>query len=144
MSENLYDQRGKWDQNRDGSISFEEYGAYYQGYLKWMLDGVASGAIEARLPRGVVPIPPDSSIAPRQVDEQRPARAVAERDATPLPDWFTQYDLDGDGQVGLYEWKKSGQPIKHFQAMDRNSDGFVVAEELRRFLAEQSSSGSGG
>jgi hypothetical protein len=144
LSENLYTQRGRWDQNRDGAISFEEYAPYYQGFLKWVSDGVASGEIKAKLPRGFNLTPPDPGIPPRQVEAQRPVRAEPAKATTPLPEWFTKSDLDADGQVGLYEWKKSGQPIKHFLAMDRNSDGFLVAEELRRFLAEQSTSGSGG
>lgn len=141
MSQTLYEQRGRWDRNRDLAISFEEYGSYYQGQLRWISDGVASGEIPARLPRGLVPAPSEPESGSRRTEDRPANRDTNEPRESPLPEWFTGYDLDGDGQVGLYEWKKFGQSIKAFQAMDRNSDGFVVAEELRRYLAEQAGSG---
>jgi hypothetical protein len=144
LSENLYSQRVRFDQNRDGAINFEEYAPYYQGYMKSVSDGVASGEIKAKLPREFNSTAPDPEIAPRQVESQPPVRAEPANYVAPLPEWFTKADWDMDGQVGLYEWKKLGQAIKSFLAMDRNSDGFVVVDELRRFLAEQSTSSSGG
>src|SRR5262249_38616872 len=53
------------------------------------------------------------------------------------------YDKDGDGQVALYEWKAAGQPLDRFLAMDRNGDGFLTAEEVLRYEAEQNK-GRGG
>ena len=47
-----------------------------------------------------------------------------------MPDWFGEYDIDRDGQIGLYEWRPSGKPFVEFQIMDRNGDGLVTAEEL--------------
>src|SRR5262249_32625775 len=54
-----------------------------------------------------------------------------------LPAWFTQYDKDGDGQIGLYEWKATGQPLETFLKMDRNGDGFLTIEEVLRYEADQ-------
>lgn len=53
-----------------------------------------------------------------------------------LPDWFVELDTDRDGQIGLYEWKKSGRPLEEFFSMDRNDDGFITADELRRYLVQ--------
>src|SRR5439155_21757974 len=52
-----------------------------------------------------------------------------------IPAWFRQFDTDGDGQIGLYEWKAAGQPIAQFDAMDLNGDGFVTVEEVMRTVA---------
>jgi lysophospholipase L1-like esterase len=54
----------------------------------------------------------------------------------PLPDWFRQLDTDGDGQIGLYEWRASGRPLDEFQRLDRNQDGFLTADEVRYSLAQ--------
>ena len=54
-----------------------------------------------------------------------------------VPDWFIRLDADGDGQVGLYEWKTSGRPLAEFVRMDRNGDGFITMPELLFYLAPQ-------
>src|SRR5262249_6563594 len=45
-------------------------------------------------------------------------------------EWFQKLDLDGDGQVGLWEWVKAGKSVGEFREMDRNDDGFITAEEV--------------
>ena len=50
-----------------------------------------------------------------------------------LPAWFEEADKDKDGQVGLYEWKATGKPVREFMAMDQNGDGFLTAEEVLRY-----------
>jgi Ca2+-binding EF-hand superfamily protein len=47
-----------------------------------------------------------------------------------LPGEYRSYDKDGDGQVGLYEWPKDR--IRDFIALDRNDDGFLTINELRK------------
>jgi hypothetical protein len=54
-----------------------------------------------------------------------------------LPDWFLQLDTDNDGQVSLYEWRRSGKTFTEFALMDRNGDGLLTAEEVMCFLAKQ-------
>jgi hypothetical protein len=50
-----------------------------------------------------------------------------------LPDWFEEYDVDKDGQVALWEWRKAGRPTAEFTEMDLDSDGLIAADELLRF-----------
>src|SRR5205823_4552005 len=53
---------------------------------------------------------------------------------TGLPKWFTELDLNKDGQISLYEWTKGGRDVEEFLAMDRNDDGYLTAEEALRYL----------
>ncbi len=53
-----------------------------------------------------------------------------------LPEWFTELDFDEDGQIGLYEWRKSGKSVEEFMAIDRNGDGLITAEELLFFQSK--------
>jgi len=133
MPEALRQERARWDMNGDGSIDFQEYAPYFQVQLKGVSDGVASGEIPLRLPKATSASGP----APTPAVVEKPKVAAAQ--AAGLPDWFTQLDLDGDGQVGLYEWRRKGLAIKEFLAMDLNSDGFLTATEIQRYLAESAS-----
>jgi EF hand len=128
IPEPLSSQLAKWDVNRDRSISYEEYTPYYQASLKLISDGVASGEIPLRLPK--------AAAAPDPAPAEKP-RAPVTKPVPGVPDWFAQYDLDGDGQVGLHEWRKKGGAIKDFVAMDQNGDGFLTAKELLAYLADQ-------
>jgi len=77
--------------------------------------------------------------------DKRPAVFRAGKLPKELPAWFAEYDTDGDGQVGLYEWRKNsnGKAIAEFQAMDRNGDGLLTAEEVLAYLkAQAGTSGS--
>ena len=127
MSETLRGQRGQWDKNRDGVIDAAEYGAFFESHHRTVAAGVASGEIAIRLPKGV-PGPADAPTANRK---------GAKAGAPPvLPAWFADYDTDGDGQVGLYEWRRKGRTIAEFMPMDRNDDGYLTAKELLAFLAD--------
>ncbi|HKB03245.1 MAG TPA: EF-hand domain-containing protein [Gemmataceae bacterium] len=133
MTEGLRDGRAKWDRNGDGFIDPDEYTAYFQTHLKKVAEGVASGEIPlaaAKLAAAAAPPP-----APTPGQTPRPAAAAGKAPA--LPAWFSQLDTDGDGQVGLYEWKAAGRPIAEFLAMDANGDGFLEASEVQAYLAEQ-------
>lgn len=135
MPETLRDERAKWDKNGDGFIDPDEYAAYYQAQLKRVADQVASGEIQlkgAKLPATPAPSPTPT---PSKGPAPKPGAAAAK--LPPLPDWFKQLDTDGDGQIGLYEWKAAGRPVAEFLAMDRNGDGYLEPDEVRAYLAEQ-------
>ncbi len=60
-----------------------------------------------------------------------------------LPSWFLQRDTDRDGQIGVHEWRGSGEPLDQFFQFDANNDGFVTAEEvLRDQAARQRANGN--
>jgi Ca2+-binding EF-hand superfamily protein len=54
--------------------------------------------------------------------------------ANALPDWFTALDLDKDGQISLFEWRKANKPTTLFQEMDLNSDGLLTKDEYLRYV----------
>jgi Ca2+-binding EF-hand superfamily protein len=54
----------------------------------------------------------------------------ASRSIPQLPDEYRAYDKDGDGQIGLYEWPRAR--IAEFLALDKNGDGFLTVNELRK------------
>jgi hypothetical protein len=49
-----------------------------------------------------------------------------------LPELFDSVDSDQDGQLGLYEWKKSKRGLADFRKIDSDSDGFLTPAELVR------------
>ncbi|HEX3148173.1 MAG TPA: EF-hand domain-containing protein [Gemmataceae bacterium] len=127
----LLEQFGKWDANRDGKLDATEYAAYHQAQVKWVADGVATGEIPLKAAQA-------AGVRLAEAEQPLPARPLPERPAATkakLPDWFYKFDLDQDGQIGLYEWKKMGRPTAEFLEMDLNNDGFVTADELTTYLA---------
>jgi EF hand len=146
MTDSLREQRGRWDRNHDGFIDLEEYGAYHQAHLQSVAERVAAGEIPIKLPRGLTV----QDLIPSTAEPRRPEveerRSVARAGKLPrgLPDWFAKLDTDGDGQVGLYEWRKAGRPVDEFARMDLDGDFLLTPEELLSFLAEQSRNRSGG
>jgi Ca2+-binding EF-hand superfamily protein len=135
MPDALKAERGRWDTNRDGVIDPQEYWAYYQGRLGSLSDQVAAGEIDLGLKRGG-PVPKAAATEPKE--EPRPTVFRAGKLPPGLPDWFRQLDTDGDGQIGLYEWRAGGRAVDEFIRMDRNDDGFVTPEEVLYYLAQQS------
>ena len=48
-----------------------------------------------------------------------------------IPRRFEDGDTDGDGQLGLYEWRKwRPEERAHFKVYDKNGDGFLTPREL--------------
>jgi Ca2+-binding EF-hand superfamily protein len=127
MGSRLYEDRDKYDLNKDGKIDVNEYVEYYKArYAKGKGDKGNKG---------------DRSNWNRELDEDKPKvipeekRVVYRIGSLPkdLPKWFEEADKDKDGQIGLYEWKAAGKEVKEFLAMDANGDGFVTVEEILRF-----------
>jgi Ca2+-binding EF-hand superfamily protein len=140
MPDTLRENLAKFDANRDGEIDFGEYAVYYQAQLKAVSDGVASGQIPLKAAQAAG-VSLAESDRPKTAAATAPSPRTAEGKKPNLPDWFTKFDLDHDGQVGLYEWKKMGGATADFLEMDLNHDGFITADELLAYLAEQEKKG---
>lgn len=80
----------------------------------------------------------------RQQPEENSRPVVYSPSSLPreLPSWFTQRDTDKDGQIGLYEWRTSGEALSQFERLDANNDGYVTAEEVLRDQAVAARQGS--
>jgi len=134
----LYDEREKYDLNKDGKIDVNEYVEYYKALRSQWGDkgGKCKGGDTAdKGDKG-------SRVNwTRDVEEDKPKaipevkRIVYRFGHLPkdLPKWYEELDKDMDGQVGLYEWKSSGREVAEFLAMDANGDGFVTVEEIYRY-----------
>lgn len=129
MSEDLRTRRGRWDADRDGAISPEEYWAYYQDRLRTLSEDVAAGKIDLGLKRGGPVIPLE--------EDKRPIMYRAGKLPKMLPPWFEKLDTDNDGQISFFEWRKARKDLKEFAAADRNADGLITPEETLRYLAQQ-------
>ncbi len=128
MPESLRAERDKWDANHDGLIDLNEYRAYY---LARTQQKMAERAATTSTAPSILPF-----LAPPPEEEvQKPVVYRAGKLPKELPAWFEQMDTDGDGQIGLYEWRAAGRSVDEFQRYDRNDDGFVTAEEVLHLVA---------
>ena len=120
----IFDERDKWDADKNGTIELPEYIEYYKARMARRANGGKGNQN---------PTPPTTeSVKP--VEEEK--RAVVFRTGKfpkELPAWFEEADKDKDGQVGLYEWKATNKPVRDFLAMDLNGDGFLTVEEVLRY-----------
>ena len=63
--------------------------------------------------------------------DRRDDRRGSYRLTRPLPDGFGELDPNGDGQIGLYEWRRWNRKLTgEFLTLDRNRDGFLTPREL--------------
>ena len=144
----------RFDANKDGKIS---RGEVPEGDLRKALDRMADkyqldpkkvyARSELEQILGITPSASSDSAAPsgsgrgrsRSRSESAPSSSATGSSASSarsyralvdLPDDYGKYDKDGDGQVGLYEWPKNR--IAEFLALDKNGDGFLTVEELKK------------
>lgn len=141
MPESLRAEREKWDTNKDGFIDLKEFKAYFQASMQqrmaenggwnpnWQGDGMSGS--------GMAPIPMEEE------EIKKPAVYRAGNLPKDIPEWFARYDTDGDGQIGLYEWKASGESLEKFRQIDKNNDGFLTIDEVMRWVDEQKKNGGG-
>jgi hypothetical protein len=83
-------------------------------------------------PAPMSPDLPPAAPTPMEEEEKRPTVHRAGKLPKGLPDWFARLDTDGDGQIGLYEWKAAGRSLDEFRKIDRNGDGLITVEEALR------------
>jgi hypothetical protein len=118
MPDGLRDELSRYDTNRDNLINLEEYTAYME----------ARAQQRGRGNQGQRPADTAEAVI---IEEDLDRRPVVLR-AGKLPkelDWFKALDTDGDGQIGLYEWRTAKRAVEQFHDLDRNDDGFITPEE---------------
>jgi hypothetical protein len=127
MPDQLKNELSKWDTNRDNLISLDEYKIYF------------AARMQTRGRRGG-----NESVNPVTIileDEDLETRPIVYRagklPTKELPPWFMDLDIDKDGQIALWEWRKAGKDLDEFREWDRNNDGFITPEEAlykQRFI----------
>jgi hypothetical protein len=113
VAEALASEFDKYDLDHNNMIDLPEFKAY----------------MKARRGDARNPNAPDAA-----ADEEKKKRPTVFR-AGNLPNDFpyAMFDTDGDGQIGLYEWKAAGKRLGDFLAMDLNNDGFLTVDEYYRW-----------
>jgi len=139
MTDALKTERDKWDTNKDGFIDLNEFKAYFQAQVQQRMG--ENGGWNGNWQGGMPDLGPNPT--PEEEEVKKPVVYHAGNLPKDIPDWFKQIDSDGDGQIGLYEWKSSGRSLDEFRKIDRNNDGFLTIDEVMRYVAEQKKSGGG-
>ena len=107
----------RFDKNGDSLIDMTEFRDYYFAFKTGDLDPTGG--------RNSNSIVIDEDELDRQVVVLRAGKLPAN-----MPEWFKEYDLDKDGQVALFEWRKIGKKsLDEFTEWDLNDDGFITPEE---------------
>jgi hypothetical protein len=128
IPDELKNEMVKWDTNKNGSIELDEFKAYVKArndMRRSQMDDAMNAMRQQQNPN-----PEDNG------DDPGPQKPTIYRKGK-LPkelDWFEKMDTDGDNQIGLYEWRKSGRSIKEFKEMDHNGDGFITVEEALLYM----------
>jgi hypothetical protein len=142
----LQNERDNWDLNGDGFIDLNEFMAYSMARMQqWQADREgrpdSSRQDNSSTDRGTSRGGENSS----RDELSRPLVYRPGNLPSGLPSWFEERDRDRDGQIGLYEWRASGERLDEFQRLDINNDGFVTAEELLRSrqVADARAAGNG-
>ena len=124
MPEALKNDLARWDINHDQLIDRNEFRAYF-------LARFAQGDARQANPVTII------------LEEEFDKRPTVLR-AGKLPKelkWFSDLDIDKDGQIALWEWRQAGKSIEEFQSYDRNDDGFITPEEALRVMNARSGNG---
>lgn len=135
MGGQLRSQLDRWDKNRDGFISLEEFREYYAARF--------TGGGEDQNAKGVASIIIDEE----ELDRKAVVFRIGGKMPAGLPGWFKELDYNSDGQVELWEWRKGGKSIEDFATWDLNDDGVITPEEALRIqttIARNTSKSEGG
>jgi EF hand len=121
-----------FDRDGDGKLDLSEVTDY--------LEAVAAEKQPKKAKKG----PAEQADALPTIKAPEPGAVVYRPGRLPdgLPPWFKELDTDGDGQVGLYEWKAAGRDAGEFLEIDLNQDGFLTAEEVLRAKKAQAPAAS--
>jgi hypothetical protein len=141
MSDTLKEERDRYDTNHDGFVDASEFREYIRARMEQVQQAAEGG--DGRGGRG----DPRGGSAPIQIAEEEEKRPVVYRSGKlppNLPSWFRECDRDSDGQVALYEWRGTGRVMDDFEPYDRNSDGFITAEEAIWSMTSARNSGGRG
>jgi Ca2+-binding EF-hand superfamily protein len=112
MTTKLREDGVRADTDANGRIDKDEYRRYFARRVTVAVETATAAATGGRT-------------APKAADR--------EKDGDALPGWFADLDPDGEGQVALYQWRKSGRSIEAFEEMDLNGDGLLTPDEYQRF-----------
>lgn len=127
------------DKDGDGKLNGEEIeGA---GFFRGMLEraGIQEGASRDDFTRGFEQYRSERERGEDGGGRERDSRSATkyyvpakkERVTVDLPDDYLDRDVDGDGQIGLYEWREWDRgSVDEFFAYDRNGDGFLTPKEV--------------
>ena len=144
MTPNLRIEKDRWDVNKDGQIDIEEWRAYVAAFTaRQRRSAIDPGNRPPDSGRDPTLPPQGAGREPRTPGAIRPPftpRKVSDpatrnhRGKLPnnMPAWFREYDVDGDGQISLFEWKSREDSVREFKLYDLNGDGFITVEELIR------------
>ncbi len=107
------------DKNKDGVLSSEELEEHLRGF----------GSKE----RDVTKRAPSRSARSKTNDNGKSYRFLTAHERLPegLPGWFTEKDLNFDGQISVREYlpEITTDKLAKFQQFDLNNDGVIVAKE---------------
>ena len=112
------------DRNDDGKVTKDELTAQmaeFSGRRSRESDGGSSEADNSR----------DSDSGNSNGRRSYRFRRAPERLPPGLPDWFAQYDVNGDGQVAMVEYSTSwsDSKVQEFLRYDLNHDGLITPRE---------------
>ena len=128
MPDAIKNDLAKYDTNRDTLIDISEFRVYFLDRMRGGGDG-----------RQVNPV---TIIIDDDIDK-RPTVLRAGKLPKELR-WFEDLDLDKDGQIALWEWRRAGKDIDEFATYDRNDDHFITPEEALRITSTRNSNGDKG